>query len=101
MNGKTTYRLFEPSEEWQEIPDGMAIPEGCDIRMNMETGKNEVKRSKSPHVRVMSEEERPKFGGSQPKLFSQEELGEALKNIKPEEIVTEVIALSYVFVCII
>ena len=31
---------FTPSEEWQEVPDGAALPPGCEIRMDFKSGKN-------------------------------------------------------------
>lgn len=39
---------FAPSTEWQEVPKGVAIPPGAEIRMDMATGKNMARWPMSP-----------------------------------------------------
>lgn len=36
-------KLFEPSDQWQEIKEGQDIPVGLHVRMNIETGAREAK----------------------------------------------------------
>lgn len=31
--------VLEPTTQWQEVPDGVAVPPGLEIRMDLETGK--------------------------------------------------------------
>ena len=38
--GASTSELFSPSPNWQEVPEGVVIPPGADVRMDMTTGKN-------------------------------------------------------------
>jgi hypothetical protein len=33
-------RVFVPTDDWQEVPDGAALPPGCEVRMDFESGKN-------------------------------------------------------------
>jgi len=39
----STGEVFVPTDEWQEIINGQAIPAGLHVRINMETGKKEAK----------------------------------------------------------
>src|SRR5271166_2482915 len=34
---------FVPSTDWQEVPDGIVLPNGFEVRMNFATGKNEAR----------------------------------------------------------
>ncbi|MCL5970200.1 MAG: hypothetical protein M1450_01725 [Patescibacteria group bacterium] len=45
-------RTFRPSTEWQEIPEGVAIPEGATIRMDTRSGKNYAKWDNPPDVEI-------------------------------------------------
>jgi len=38
--GAGTFSQFSPSLNWQEVPEGVVIPPGAEIRMDMATGKN-------------------------------------------------------------
>ena len=35
--------IFVPTNEWQEIKPGQAIPQGLHVRMDMQTGKKEAR----------------------------------------------------------
>ena len=63
--------VFVPTDEWQEIINGQAIPAGLHVRINMETGKKEA--------RIMQEEPAGGVSG-----IKHEALKEALKNIKSD-----------------
>ncbi|XP_069755275.1 nucleotide exchange factor SIL1 isoform X2 [Narcine bancroftii] len=80
--------VFYPTNEWQIVKPGQAIPAGLHVRLNLETGKNEAK---------ISDDEREKSGlkywkqGSRKgmvntvsKSFTAEELKKALKLMKQE-----------------
>lgn len=34
---------FQPTAEWQPVPDEATLPPGCEIRMSMSTGKSEAR----------------------------------------------------------
>jgi len=63
--------VFVPTDEWQEILNGQAIPAGLHVRLNLETGKKEAK--------LMVEESVGEVHG-----IKHEALKEALKNIKSD-----------------
>jgi len=67
----STGDVFVPTEEWQEILNGQAIPAGLHVRMNLQTGKKEAK--------LMDEEPVVEDKG-----INHEALKEALKNIKSD-----------------
>lgn len=63
--------VFVPTNEWQEIINGQAIPAGLHARMNLQTGKKEAK--------LMEDKPAEEDPG-----LSHEALKEALKNIKSD-----------------
>lgn len=63
--------VFVPTDEWQEIINGQAIPAGLHVRMNLQTGKKEAK--------LLAEEPTDEVDG-----IKHEALKEALKNIKSD-----------------
>lgn len=67
----STGDVFVPTEEWQEIINGQAIPAGLHVRMNLQTGKKEAK--------LMEDEPDVEDKG-----INHEALKEALKNIKSD-----------------
>jgi len=70
----STSEVFVPTDSWQEIKPGQAIPRGLHVRINMETGKKEAKWLQEEAESVDQEQaESP---------FDPQEIKEALKNIK-------------------
>lgn len=61
--------VFIPTNEWQEVLNGQAVPTGLHVRINLETGKKEAK--------VMEEE-------TSDMKVNHEALKEALKNVKAD-----------------
>jgi hypothetical protein len=45
-------RGFKPSKDWQEIPEGMAVPPGGKYKMNMTTGKTEARWDNPPNISI-------------------------------------------------
>ncbi|KNC71645.1 hypothetical protein SARC_15815, partial [Sphaeroforma arctica JP610] len=41
--------VFNATNEWQELPEGMSIPGGCHVRMDITTGKQSVKLDSDKH----------------------------------------------------
>ena len=68
----STGEVFVPTDEWQEIINGQAIPAGLHVRVNLETGKKEAKL-------MMEEEPIGEVHG-----IKHEALKEVLKNIKSD-----------------
>jgi len=67
----STGEVFVPTDDWQEIINGQAIPAGLHVRINLETGKKEAKfMQKEPAAEVQG--------------IKHEALKEALKNIKSD-----------------
>jgi len=69
----STGEVFVPTDEWQEILNGQAIPAGLHVRINMETGKKEA--------RIMQEEP---AGDDHDHGIKHEALKEAMKKIKSD-----------------
>jgi len=63
--------VFVPTDEWQEVLYGQAIPAGLHVRMNLQTGKKEAK--------LLADEPNDEVEGIQ-----HEALKQALKNIKSD-----------------
>lgn len=40
---ESSREIFVPTNEWQEIKPGQAIPQGLHVRMDMQTGKKEAR----------------------------------------------------------
>jgi len=69
----STGEVFVPTDEWQEILNGQAIPAGLHVRINMETGKKEA--------RIMQEEPAQ---DDHDHGIKHEALKEAMKKIKSD-----------------
>ncbi|XP_014787422.1 nucleotide exchange factor SIL1 [Octopus bimaculoides] len=41
--GQKKLDLFQPSEEWQEVKEGQAIPPGLQVRLDLQTGQKQAK----------------------------------------------------------
>ncbi|XP_016121351.1 nucleotide exchange factor SIL1-like [Sinocyclocheilus grahami] len=74
--------VFRPTDKWQTLKPGQAVPAGSHVRLNLQTGQREVK---------MGEEEGLKYGRDGNRLgmmnmhspsFTAEELKESLKKFK-------------------
>ncbi|XP_016332542.1 nucleotide exchange factor SIL1-like [Sinocyclocheilus anshuiensis] len=74
--------VFRPTDKWQTLKPGQAVPAGSHVRLNLQTGQREVK---------MGEEEGLKYGRDGNRLgmlnlhspsFTAEELKESLKKLK-------------------
>ncbi|MCJ7804568.1 hypothetical protein MUP35_02435 [Patescibacteria group bacterium] len=78
---------FMPSKEWQEIPsDGIPIPPGGNIEMNMSTGKNKV-RWNDPYegMPAKEKEEMGKLLKGKQRLEEELNLQEDLKKESPKK----------------
>lgn len=39
---------FAPTDDWQDVPDGAALPPGCEISMDFATGRNRARWAQQP-----------------------------------------------------
>lgn len=88
--------VFRPSTEEQEIPPGLAIPEGATVRVDQQTGKNYARWDKPPDVELeyelpenTSREQvsgRPGTTGPEKKLSPEEteKLEEAMEQVRKQ-----------------
>ncbi|KAJ6634019.1 Nucleotide exchange factor Sil1 [Pseudolycoriella hygida] len=90
---KDEVKVFNPTREWKEIPEGHSIPAGLHVRINLQTGKKEAKlldpsessnEKYSAIVQSSVSEENEQEGPSE-SIHSR--LKDALKNIPDEGIV--------------
>ncbi|XP_061581939.1 nucleotide exchange factor SIL1-like isoform X2 [Cololabis saira] len=76
--------VFQPTEQWQTLKPGQALPAGSHVRLNLQTGQREVKlgeeqlKYRTPEHREKEEEEE-----SRPS-FSPDELKRAMKRMKED-----------------
>lgn len=70
-NFEVTDEEFIPTNEWQKIKPGQAIPKGLHVRLNVQTGEREAK---------ILEQEKPKIS---------KDFEESLKKINNEELIPE------------
>lgn len=86
---------FVPTHEWQVVKKGQKIPKGLHVRVNFESGITEAKlldentTEETKAVVQVPDAENSNTENSAHFKLSQEELKEALKNIKSEEIKEE------------
>ncbi|KAG1930097.1 nucleotide exchange factor SIL1-like [Pimephales promelas] len=68
--------VFRPTDKWQTLKPGHAVPAGSHVRLNLQTGHREVKMGEEEGLKHWSD------GNGQGPSFTAEELKEALKKIK-------------------
>jgi hypothetical protein len=51
------HKPFVPSAEWQEVPEGVVMPNGGTFRMNLQTGKNEARWVKTEDTEKVEDAE--------------------------------------------
>ncbi|XP_078087370.1 nucleotide exchange factor SIL1 isoform X2 [Mustelus asterias] len=82
--------VFYPTNKWQEVKPGQAIPAGLHVRLNLETGKNEAKilddGNGKDGLKYWKQGSRHGMVNTDSKSFTAEELKKALKLMKQEGI---------------
>uniref|UniRef100_UPI00398EC62D nucleotide exchange factor SIL1 isoform X3 n=1 Tax=Pristiophorus japonicus TaxID=55135 RepID=UPI00398EC62D len=80
--------VFYPTNKWQIIKPGQAIPAGLHVRLNLETGKNEAKilddENEKSGLKHWKQGSRQGMVNTDLKSFTAEELKRALKLMKHE-----------------
>ncbi|XP_078406684.1 nucleotide exchange factor SIL1 [Cetorhinus maximus] len=82
------FEVFYPTNEWQIIKQGQAIPAGLHVRLNLETGKNEAKLPDDGDgksgLKYWKQGSRHGMVNTDSESFTAEELKRALKLMKQE-----------------
>ncbi|XP_041800161.1 nucleotide exchange factor SIL1 [Chelmon rostratus] len=73
--------VVHPTEEWQTLKPGQAVPAGSHVRLNLQTGQREVRLGEE-QLKYWTQEHRGKEETQSP--FSPDELKQALKKIKED-----------------
>ncbi|KAM4555251.1 nucleotide exchange factor SIL1 isoform 1-T1 [Odontesthes bonariensis] len=72
--------VVQPSELWQTLKPGQAVPAGSHVRLNMQTGEREVRLGEE-QLKYWTQEHREEAAGSS---FSPDELKRAMRKIKED-----------------
>uniref|UniRef100_UPI0037E71C72 nucleotide exchange factor SIL1 n=1 Tax=Semicossyphus pulcher TaxID=241346 RepID=UPI0037E71C72 len=73
--------VVQPTEEWQTLKPGQAVPAGSHVRMNLQTGQREVRLGEEQLKYWTQEHREPEEIEAS---FSPEELKQAMKKIKED-----------------
>ncbi|XP_072520429.1 nucleotide exchange factor SIL1 isoform X2 [Salminus brasiliensis] len=73
--------VFYPTNEWQTLKPGQAVPAGLHVRLNLQTGQREAKLGEEEGVKYWTHKQRPKMN-KQSVLFTTKKLIQALKKFK-------------------
>ncbi|MBN3305876.1 SIL1 factor, partial [Amia calva] len=77
--------VFQPTDVWQSLRPGQAVPVGSHVRLNLQTGEREVKLGEEARLRYWHSGQRKGMLNTEAPQFSAQELKEALKKFKEEE----------------
>ncbi|XP_041653618.1 nucleotide exchange factor SIL1 isoform X2 [Cheilinus undulatus] len=72
--------VIQPTEEWQTLKPGVAVPAGSHVRLNLQTGQREVKLGEE-QLKYWTQEHRDQ---EENPSFSPEELKQAMKKLKED-----------------
>ncbi|XP_047440932.1 nucleotide exchange factor SIL1 isoform X2 [Mugil cephalus] len=73
--------VVQPTEQWQTLKSGQAVPAGSHVRLNLQTGEREVRLGEE-QMKYWTQEHREK--GKVQSSFSPDELKQAMKKIKED-----------------
>ncbi|MGH0142947.1 UNVERIFIED_CONTAM: hypothetical protein FKN15_076952 [Acipenser sinensis] len=79
--------VFQPTDQWQELRPGQAVPAGSHVRLDLQTGKREAKLQDSPGEEEEEEEGRQGTVNTESQTFTAQELKKALKHFKEAAVV--------------
>ncbi|KAK7137917.1 hypothetical protein R3I94_013534 [Phoxinus phoxinus] len=74
--------VFRPTDKWQTLKPGHAVPAGSHVRLNLQTGHREVKMGEEEGIKYWSDGNGQGMMNMQGPSYTAEELKEALKKIK-------------------
>ncbi|KAG9349045.1 hypothetical protein JZ751_029363 [Albula glossodonta] len=76
--------VFQPTDQWQTLRPGQAVPAGSHVRLNLQTGQREVKQGEEGSLKYWSYGKRKGMVNTQASSFTAQELKKALKKFKEE-----------------
>ncbi|MBN3320681.1 SIL1 factor, partial [Atractosteus spatula] len=76
--------VFQPTDQWQSLRPGQAVPAGSHVRLNLQTGHREAKVDDSSGLKYWTNGQRQGMVNTEAPYFSTKELKEALKKFKEE-----------------
>ncbi|XP_052005768.1 nucleotide exchange factor SIL1 isoform X2 [Xyrauchen texanus] len=74
--------VFHPTNNWQTLRPGQAVPAGSHVRLNLQTGQREVKLGEEEGFKYWRDGNRQGMMNMQTPSFTAQELKEALKYLK-------------------
>ncbi|XP_070993861.1 nucleotide exchange factor SIL1-like isoform X2 [Oncorhynchus clarkii lewisi] len=74
--------VFRPTDQWQSLKPGQAVPRGSHVRLNLQTRQREVKLGEHQIIKYQIDGQRQGKENTPGPSFNAEELKKALKNIK-------------------
>ncbi|XP_073676436.1 nucleotide exchange factor SIL1 [Garra rufa] len=74
--------VFRPTDKWQTLKPGQAVPAGSHVRLNLQTGQREVKMGEEEGLKHWRDGNRQGMMNMESPSFTAEELKEALKKFK-------------------
>ncbi|XP_035599969.1 nucleotide exchange factor SIL1-like [Oncorhynchus keta] len=74
--------VFRPTDQWQSLKPGQAVPRGSHVRLNLQTSQREVKLGEHQILKYQIDGQRQGKENTPGPSFNAEELKKALKNIK-------------------
>lgn len=74
--------VFRPTDKWQTLKPGQAVPAGSHVRLNLQTGQREVKLGEEERLKYLRDGNGPGTINMQNPSFTSQELKEALKKFK-------------------
>uniref|UniRef100_A0A8D3CX08 Uncharacterized protein n=1 Tax=Scophthalmus maximus TaxID=52904 RepID=A0A8D3CX08_SCOMX len=84
-------KVVQPTEQWQTLKPGEAVPAGSHVRLNLQTGQREVRLGEE-QLKHWTQDHRN--GGHVPSSFAPDELKQAMKKIK-EDLNPDSVASKY------
>ncbi|XP_076148383.1 nucleotide exchange factor SIL1 [Alosa pseudoharengus] len=72
--------VFQPTNQWQTLKPGQAVPAGSHVRLNLQTGQREAKLSEEQQAKYLRNGQR--VVNTKAPSFTAQELKEALKMLK-------------------
>ncbi|KAL7886383.1 hypothetical protein AOLI_G00066780 [Acnodon oligacanthus] len=77
--------VFRPTDEWQTLKPGQAVPAGSHVRLNLQTGQREAKLGEDKGLKYLRDGQRQEMMKEQVDFFSTQKLKEALKKFKGDD----------------
>ncbi|XP_062380065.1 nucleotide exchange factor SIL1 [Sardina pilchardus] len=75
--------VFQPTNQWQTLKPGQAVPAGSHVRLNLQTGQREAKLSEEQQAKYLRDGQR--VVNTKAPSFTAKELKEALKLLKEDD----------------